>query len=60
MRACNCTLPYFNPGACKNCPNNQPEFSEFTYYEVYKSSKKRITKEYDENGKLKKEIIEDL
>lgn len=23
MRVCHCTLPIFNPGACRNCPNNQ-------------------------------------
>ena len=22
MQACNCTLPYMNPDACKNCTNN--------------------------------------
>jgi len=22
MRICNCTLPYTNPKACENCPNN--------------------------------------
>jgi len=22
MKACNCTLPYTNPDACKTCPNN--------------------------------------
>ena len=23
MRTCHCTLPYINPNACDNCPNNQ-------------------------------------
>ena len=30
MNACNCTLPYVDPDACKNCPNN-PLFMQSPY-----------------------------
>ncbi len=41
MQACNCTLPYMNPNACDNCPNNKPYSNEnlfkFEYYQTLKS-----------------------
>lgn len=26
VKFCNCTLPYINPRACENCPNNTDDF----------------------------------
>lgn len=61
MIACNCTLPYINPNACKNCGNNR-SFSEFNlqWYETILPfvNYKKVTYEYDENGKIKMVTVE--
>jgi len=60
MKACNCTLPYFNgPEACLNCPNYEYEGQSVTYpYQQWGPQTKlikRVTKtidKYDNEGRL--------
>ena len=67
FRACNCTLPYFNPGACERCCNRNlyPQIipNAWTYVPAYKPTKtmietwkdgKHIIEEKDEQGNEKK------
>ena len=36
MRSCYCTLPYVNPRACDNCPNNDSKvgYDKYVWVEV--------------------------
>lgn len=68
MKSCNCTLPYFNPNACKGCSNNTYEpYKDYTYvtpvYPVKKivetwEGNKHIIEEFDGYQTIKKTVEE--
>ena len=59
MMFCNCALPYFNPGACRNCCYNKEVEYNGMFYRI-DPIKQKITEKYDENGRLFERIVEDI
>ena len=61
---CNCTLPYYNPDACKVC-HNYVEYGYSFPFCGYSSNDfiviktKKVTERYDKNGNLIEKITEE-